>query len=124
MVPGHLPRLARVDERFEANKAMWDERVAIHERSDFYDVDGFRSGRVTVQPFEVEEVGPVAGLRMAHLQCHFGMDSITWARAGAEVVGLDFSPDAVATASRLARDLDVADRTTFVEASVYDAREV
>jgi SAM-dependent methyltransferase len=52
------------------------------------------------------------------------MDSITWARAGAEVVGLDFSPDAVATATRLARDVGVADRATFVEASVYDAREV
>ena len=120
--PAHQPPSYRaqflgcsvVDERLAANHAMWEERVAIHERSAFYDVDSFRAGRRTVQPFEVEEVGPVDGLRLCHLQCHFGMDSITWARAGADVVGLDFSGEAVATATRLAAEVGMADRARFV----------
>lgn len=103
---------------------MWDERVPIHEPSDFYDLEGFRAGGTNLQPFEMEEVGPVDGLRLAHLQCHFGMDTLAWARLGAEVVGLDFSPEAVATGQRLASEIGVADRATFVEAEVYDARSV
>ena len=77
----------------------WDERVPIHVGSDFYDVDGFRAGGSTLRPFELEEVGDVAGKRLAHLQCHFGLDSLSWARAGASVAGLDFSGPAVEAAN-------------------------
>ena len=101
---------------------MWDERVAIHERSAFYDLDGFRAGRSNLQPFEIEEVGAVDGLRLAHLQCHFGMDTLAWARLGATVVGVDFSAEAVATAQRLADELGLAGQATFVESDVFDAR--
>ena len=54
-------------------------------RSEFYDVDGFRAGGSTLRPFELDEVGDVAGKRLVHLQCHFGLDSLSWARAGASV---------------------------------------
>jgi SAM-dependent methyltransferase len=110
-----------VDERLELNRSWWDERVPIHVGSAFYDVDGFRAGGSTLRPFEREEVGDVAGKRLAHLQCHFGLDSLSWAREGASVVGLDFSAPAVEAASRLATETGLDAR--FVHADVYDAVE-
>jgi SAM-dependent methyltransferase len=107
--------------RTEVNRAWWDERVPIHVGSAFYDVDGFRAGGSSLRPFEVEEVGDVAGKRLAHLQCHFGLDTLSWARAGASVVGLDFSEPAVRAASELAEESGLDAR--FVCANVYDAVE-
>lgn len=103
----------------DLNRAFWDERVPAHVASDFYDVAGFKAGADTLEPHEVRMAGDVAGLRVAHLQCHFGLDSLSWARRGASVVGLDFSPTAVATANGLAAELDLDGR--FVCADVYDA---
>lgn len=93
--------------------------MPIHLASAFYDVDGFRAGGSTLRPFELEEVGSVAGKRLAHLQCHFGLDSLSWARAGASVVGLDFSEPAVEAANALAAETGLDGR--FVAADVYDA---
>lgn len=106
-------------EMLAANRAMWDERVSIHVNSDFYDVAGFKGGRVGVRPFEVEEMGEVAGLDLVHLQCHFGIDTIEWARRGARVTGLDFSAPAIAAAARMAADMGIDAR--FVTADLYDA---
>jgi SAM-dependent methyltransferase len=108
-----------MDPRLETNRAWWDERVPFHLASDFYDVDAFRAGASTLRPFEVDEVGSVEGKRLAHLQCHFGLDSLSWARAGASVVGLDFSAPAVDAANALATDLALDAR--FVGSDVYDA---
>jgi len=110
-----------VDERLEPNREWWDERVAGHVASAFYDVPRFRAGGSTLRPFEVEEVGDVTGKRLAHLQCHFGLDSLSWARAGASVRGLDFSGPAVDAANGLARELGLD--ASFVQADVYDAVE-
>ena len=104
-----------------ANRRLWDARTPIHVRSDFYDVDGFRSGATSLRPLEVEEVGDVAGKRLLHLQCHFGLDTLSWARLGARVTGLDFSSVAIDEASRLARELGLADAARFVRSDVYDA---
>ncbi len=109
------------DPRLDLNRSWWDERVPIHVGSAFYDVDGFRAGGSTLRPFEVEEVGDVAGKRLAHLQCHFGLDSLSWARAGASVAGLDFSGPAVEAATSLAAETELDAR--FVQADVYDAAE-
>jgi len=108
----------------EANRAMWDERVPIHAASAFYDQDGFRAGHGDVNDFEAAEVGDVTGKRLAHLQCHMGQDTLSWARRGAaRVVGLDFSEPAVAVARGLAADLGYGtDRAEFVAADVYEAR--
>jgi SAM-dependent methyltransferase len=82
-----------------------------------------REGRARLHPIEQSEFGPVAGLRILHLQCHFGRDTLTLAQQGArEVVGLDFSGPAIAAARELAAELRLADRARFVEADVYDAR--
>ncbi len=101
------------------NRDNWDERVPIHVSGEFYDVEGFKAGAERLRPFELEEVGDVSGKDLVHLQCHFGIDTLDWARRGARVTGLDFSGPAVATASELAGEMGID--AGFVESDVYDA---
>ena len=110
----------------ELNRLNWDERVPIHVASKFYDVQGFKSGAPAVQPFEVDELGALGGLRLAHLQCHFGLDTLDLVRMHPtlEAVGLDFSGPAVEEAAKLATELGLADRARFVEADVHHAADV
>lgn len=110
----------------ETNRARWDERVPIHTASEFYDLDTFRAGgQDVIRPFEAAEVGSVTGKSLLHLQCHLGLDTLSWALRGASrVVGLDFSEPAVDAARELAADLGLPpDRASFVAADVYDAAE-
>jgi len=86
---------------------------------EFYDVGGFLDGRSTLRPFERAEMGDVAGCRLVHLQCHFGLDTLSWAREGALVTGVDFAPSAVAAARELAGQAGIS--AEFVEAGVYDS---
>jgi len=105
---------------FKANRARWDESVPIHVASKGYDVEGFLRGEKTLHPVEMEEVGDVVGKTLLHLQCHFGMDTLNWARLGARVTGLDFSRPAVEQARELATRIGIHD-ATFVQSNVYDA---
>lgn len=109
---------------FDANRKSWDERVAIHRRDEtgFYDVQKVLDGGDKLNAIEASEIGDVKGLRIAHLQCHFGLDSICLARRGASVVGLDFSSAAIKEAGALATQLAVD--AQFVEGNVYDARKL
>jgi SAM-dependent methyltransferase len=102
----------------DANRLLWDELVSVHAAGGFYDLAAFRAGASTLRPIEVREVGDVDGKRLLHLQCHFGMDSISWARRGASVVGVDFSPAAIDLARELAREEGVA--AEFVCSDLYD----
>ncbi len=104
-----------------ANRATWDERVAIHLEASAYDLAPLKAGRAALHPIEEAEIGAVAGLRIAHLQCHFGRDSLILAQKGAAVVGLDFSGKAIAVARGLATELALDGRARFVEADLYDA---
>lgn len=106
-----------MDEYIETNRRIWDELVPHHVASDFYDVPSFKAGRSSLLPVEREEVGDVRGRSLLHLQCHFGMDTLSWAREGAEVTGIDFSPQAIRIARGLASELDISAR--FVEADIY-----
>lgn len=112
------------DRYFDANRASWDERVDLHLRdtTGVYPIEAFRAGADTLTPIEAAEIGDVRGKRVLHMQCHFGMDTISLARRGAEVTGLDFSPKAIAAARGFAAELGVAAR--FVEGNVYDAPAV
>lgn len=110
-----------MDERLAANRANWDERVPIHVASRFYDVEGWLQERPGPRSWETEVIGDVAGLDVVHLQCHFGLDTLALANAGARVTGLDFSAEAVAQARALAKQADLADRAQFVEANVLEA---
>jgi len=103
----------------QTNLARWNELVGVHARSrDVYDLDAFRAGRSTLRPIELEEVGDVRGKRLLHLQCHFGMDTVSWGRRGATVVGVDFSAEAISLARELDADLGVG--AEFVCSDVYD----
>jgi SAM-dependent methyltransferase len=110
-----------VDERLAANRANWDDRTEIHLASDFYDVEGWLREERGPRPREIEALGDVTGLRLLHLQCHFGLDTLAWARAGARVTGLDFSPAAISAARDLAQRAGLADRAEFVCSDVYEA---
>jgi SAM-dependent methyltransferase len=103
------------------NRANWDERVPIHLGSEAYDLGPLRAGRGRLHTIEEAELVQVEGLRVLHLQCHFGRDTLTLAQRGANVVGLDFSEPAIAAAKELARDLGLDARARFVMADVYDA---
>ncbi len=107
---------------FTLNRRCWDERVGIDRRdaTGFYRVEAFLRGGDTLNAIEASEVGDVRGLRVAHLQCHFGLDTLSLARRGAEVTGLDFSSEAIAEARRLSTATGL--QAAFVEANVYDAR--
>ncbi len=102
----------------KANLELWDEWALLHESSEFYDLDGFRKGGSTIRPFELEEVGDVSGKELLHLQCHFGMDTLSWARLGANVTGVDFSPNAIEIAGRVANELELPAR--FVQSRVQE----
>ncbi|HKY94959.1 MAG TPA: class I SAM-dependent methyltransferase, partial [Kiloniellales bacterium] len=104
---------------YALNKARWDEVVALHVASPFYGVKAFLAGRRTLSGIEQRELGSVAGKRLVHLQCHFGLDTLTLARMGATVTGLDFSEKGVAQARRLAEEAGLEAR--FVLGNVYDA---
>jgi ubiquinone/menaquinone biosynthesis C-methylase UbiE len=108
-----------VDEYIESNRALWDAWTPIHERSDMYDLEGFKRGGVRIRDFEREDVGDVAGKTLLHLQCHFGIDTLSWARLGATVTGADFSERAIELARKIAAEIGVDD-ARFVQANLYD----
>jgi len=110
-----------MNEYFAVNRALWDGWTAVHERSAFYNVDAFRAGQSTLHSIERDQVGDVSGKQLLHLQCHFGLDTLSWARLGAEVTGVDFSERAISLARSLTRDLGL--QATFVCANVYDLPE-
>jgi SAM-dependent methyltransferase len=110
-----------MEPRLYANRANWNERVAIHAQSRFYDVEGWLRNAPGPPLREVDAIGDVAGKTLLQLQCHFGMDTLRWARAGAMVTGLDFSPVAISEATSLALRAGLSDLATFVCANVYDA---
>jgi len=106
------------DPRLEANRKSWDMRVHAHVDSPTYNVAAFRAGGSTLKSLEVEELGDVAGKRMLHLQCHFGLDSLSWARRGAVVTGVDFSPVAIEQAKALANETEL--EAEFICANVLE----
>ena len=111
-----------LDEYLKANLARWDEWTKVHEASELYDVEGFRAGRSSLTSIEESELGPLVGdgTRLLHLQCHFGMDTLSWARRGATVTGVDFSGEAVELARRLADEVGLSGGATFLQSDVYE----
>jgi SAM-dependent methyltransferase len=114
-----------LDAIYATNQRFWNERAAVHLAPGGYDLAPLRSGRGTLGNLvecEFSEVaGSIAGKRIIHLQCHFGLDSLTLAQRGAEVVAIDFSSEAVQAGRRLAEEVGLADRVRFVECNLYDA---
>jgi SAM-dependent methyltransferase len=108
-----------MDEPIEANRMLWDSWTRINLASSLYDVEGFAAGRGSdLDPIALAGPGDVRGKALLHLQCHFGMDSIRWARHGAMVTGVDFSPEAIAAARALAARMGVP--VAFVQSDLYE----
>lgn len=109
---------ADLEEYFASNQRLWDAWTRVHAETKFYDVAGFREGGLRVRPYEVAAIGDVTGQTLLHLQCHFGLDTLSWARLGAKVTGVDFSPASIELARELATDLGFDD-ARFIESNVY-----
>lgn len=103
------------------NKKLWNDKTPIHYASDFYDVKSFLKGRDSLNSIESGLLGNISNKKILHLQCHFGMDTISLAKRGAEVTGIDLSDQSI----KLARDLNIKAGTNanFIQSDVYSLPE-
>lgn len=101
----------------EVNRSAWNNKVAIHTESDFYDLTGFKAGNTSLNAIELDLLGDLRGQSLLHLQCHFGQDTLSLARLGAKAIGVDFSEKAIERAKSLAQDLSLA--ADFICSDVY-----
>jgi len=109
------------NEYFEANRELWNQRTLVHRDSGFYNREAFLKGKSVLTPIETAELKEVAGKKMLHLQCHFGMDSLDWARQGALVTGVDLSDQAITEARLLNTTMGLDAR--FICCNVYDLKD-
>ena len=103
---------------FDANKEGWNKRTAVHKESAFYNLEEFKKGKSSLNKIELDEVGDVKSKSLLHLQCHFGMDTLSWAKAGATVTGVDISEEAIQLAESINDELQL--NAEFVCCNVYD----
>lgn len=107
-----------MDSYRQSNLAYWESVVSIHLASAFYRADAFRQGANVLDSIEREFLGDIRGKRLLHLQCHFGLDTLSCARLGADVTGVDFSPRAIETARALASETRLS--ANFLEGDATD----
>lgn len=112
--------MRRTSESYEElNRRYWNEVTPVHENAAaMYPVEQFLAGASTLDEVEVRAMGDVRGLSLLHLQCHFGMDTLSWARLGAEVTGVDISDESIRAARRLAKRAGLD--ASFLERNVLD----
>lgn len=106
-------------EYLKANKALWNQKTIIHEHSDFYQMPAFLKGATSLKTIELDLLGDVKGKKILHLQCHFGQDTISLARMGAKVTGVDLSDKSIAKAKELATTIGVD--AHFVCCDIFEA---
>jgi ubiquinone/menaquinone biosynthesis C-methylase UbiE len=106
----------------EINKNSWNERATVHYDSKFYDVKSFIKGRTSLNEIELSILGDLKGKKILHLQCHFGQDTISLNRMGAEVVGVDFSDVAINQAENLAKETNST--AQFICSDIYSLPEI
>lgn len=110
-----------MDEYLKVNKSLWNAKTDINFKSEFYDVDSFKKGKSTLNFAELDSIGNVKGKTLLHLQCHFGMDSLSWARLGAKVTGIDLSDNAIETARALNDELGLD--AEFICSDIYGLKQ-
>jgi len=106
---------------FEINKKKWNELATKHYDNDPQYVKDFIEKREGLHSLEIGEIGEVNGKRLLHLQCHFGMDTLSWAIKGATVTGVDFSEVAIINARDLAAKMNL--KANFINCDIYDLKE-
>lgn len=92
---------------FDTNKATWNEKTKIHVESGMYDHEAFKNGASSLMPYELKALGDVKGKSLLHLQCHFGQDTLSWSRLGANCVGVDISDEGIRFAQKLNEELEL-----------------
>jgi len=105
----------------ETNKMLWDSKTGFHLKSDFYELEAFKAGKNMLKSIELEGLGAVKGKSLLHLQCHFGQDTLCWARLGADVTGIDFSEKSIQAAKNLSNELEI--EANFVQSNVLTLPE-
>ena len=106
------------DKYLEINKQSWNKRTEVHFGSEFYDNKTFIEGRNSLNDIEMPLLSDISGKSVLHLQCHFGQDTISLSRMGAQATGIDLSDNAIQKAKELAKTCGTD--TRFVESDVYD----
>ncbi len=102
----------------EINRQTWNKKVIPHLNSEFYNMPAFLNGKTSLKNIELELLGDISGLSILHLQCHFGQDSISLSRMGANVTAIDLSDESIRTAKELA--IKTSQKVKFVNSGVYD----
>jgi SAM-dependent methyltransferase len=110
-----------LDKYYDANKTMWDQFARINVDSRTYKTEEFLRGKSVLNSIELNELGDVKGKTLLHLQSHFGLDALSWAREGAKVTGVDFSTEGVAISRDLAKKAKIDAR--FIECNLFDLPE-
>ena len=106
---------------FDTNRQNWNKRTDIHFNSQFYDVKNFLNSKNSLNDIELIELGDLKGKKLLHLQCHFGLDTLSLANMGAKVTGIDFSENAITKANELKEIMNL--NAQFICCNVYDIKE-
>jgi SAM-dependent methyltransferase len=114
--------MKKEDNYIDINKKAWNQKTEVHVNSEFYDTPSFLEGRSTLNSIELDLLGDLTGKKILHLQCHFGQDTLSLGRLGADVTGVDFSDKAIEEARNLSAIAGVPAR--FICSDVYNLHEV
>ena len=104
------------------NRKWWNDITPVHAGSKLYNIERFKKGKSSLQKTEIEEVGNVREKKLLHLLCHFGMDTLSWARRGARVTGVDISDSSIRLARKLSREAHLPAK--FICSDIYNLPEV
>ena len=104
------------------NKNLWNRKTEIHYNSDFYDVNSFLKGKDSLNAVELGLLGDIKGKKILHLQCHFGMDTLSLARHGAKATGIDFSEKAIEKAKQL--NDTIGTTAEFIQSDIYKLPDI
>ncbi len=102
----------------DINRQSWNNKTDIHLKSEFYDLEGFLNGKISLNEIELKLLGDINGKEILHLQCHFGQDTISLNRYGAEVTGVDLSDKAIEYAKKIAEETNA--KADFICCDIYD----
>jgi len=111
--------MARDFKAEEINRKHWDEVAPVHSRS--YDIQSLMPGGHHLDPVQVKELGDLSGKKLLHLQCHIGTDTLSLARLGAEVTGIDISGESIRAACGLSSRTGLKAR--FIQTPLFDLPE-